>query len=234
MAVELNGNVRMRGDAGPAVGVRVLVDGGRLRLLSGNELVGDWMLADVGVVALQDGFNVKAEGEEFVLRTEDDVALADEIGIAAASPRLARRLATRHNPDEPVEVTEDPRISTSLAAVGSALAGALIVLGGIILDVVGGDADRAAPQGPDDGFVFWLAFVIGGVLMIAVAYVMAMGVRFARVVAGAVLLAMIVVFGFAVSETTGDPNNLTAYGFIGGGLVLGVAVMSSASLRQTD
>jgi hypothetical protein len=234
MAVDLNGNVRMRGDTGPGLGVRVTVEGGGLRLVSGSELVGEWMLADIGVIALQDGFNIKAEGEEFVLRTEDDVALAEEIGIAAASPRLARRLAARHNPDEPVDVIEEPRISTSLAGVGFAVAGALIVLGGIILDVVAGDTDQPAPQGPEDGFVFWLAFVIGGVLMIGVAYVMAIGVRFARVVAGAVLLALIVVFGFAVSETTADTNNLTAFGFIGGGLVLGVAVMSSGSLRATD
>jgi hypothetical protein len=236
MAVDLDGNVRMRGDTGPGVGVRVLAGEGRLRLLSGNELVGDWMLSDIGVVALQEGFNLKAEGEEFVLRTEDDVALAEEIGIAAASPRLARRLAARHNPDEPVEVTEEPRIPTNLAAVGFAIAGALIVLGGVILDMAGGDADQAAPLEPDGGtsFVFWLTFVIGGALMIAIAYFMSIGTRFARIVAIVVLAGMVVVFGFAVSEATADPNNLTAYGFIGGGLVLGVAVLSSASLGQTD
>lgn len=229
MAVDLDGNVRMRGDTGPGVGVRVLADDGRLRLLSGNELVGDWALSDVGIVVLQDGFNIKAEGEEFVLRTEDDVALAEEIGIAAASPRLARRLAARHNPEERAMTSEEPAISSNLAAVGFAVAGALIAVGGAFLDLVG---DSSAS--PGSATEFWLAFVIGGALMIATAYVMSIGVRWARVSAALVLLGMIVVFGFAVGEADPDTTQLTAFGFIAGGVVIGVAVLASGSLRQTD
>lgn len=229
MAVDLNGNVRMRGDTGPGVGVRVLVEGGRLRLVSGNELVGDWRLAEVGFVGLQDGFNVRAEGEEFVLRTEDDVALAEEIGIAAASPRLARRLAARHNPEERSIVSEEPLVSSNLAAIGFAIAGAMVAVGGVFLDVAG-----EGPAFPDPATDSWLAFVIGGALMIAAAYVMSIGLRWARMIAALVLLGMIVVFGFAVGEAAPDTTHLTAFGFIAGGVVIGVAVLASGSLRQPD
>jgi hypothetical protein len=232
LAVQLAGNVRMRGDTGPGVRIRVHAGDGRLRLVSGNELVGDWMVADIGVSALQEGFNIKAEGEEFVLRTEDDVAFAEEIGVAAASPRLARRLAARHNPDEPVDLHEPPQISSNLAAVGLAVAGALVVLGGVFLDLTGNDAAAAPPGDPSNRF--WLAFVVGGVLMIAVAFVMSMGARLARAIAIVVLLGVVVVFGLAVSDAAAGTAQLTAYGFIAGGLVVGVAVLSSGSLRQTD
>jgi hypothetical protein len=232
LAVEIDGNVRMRGDTGPGVRVRVVADNGRLRIVSGNELVGDWMLTNIGMSALQEGFNIKAEGEEFVLRTEDDVALAEEIGVAAASPRLARLLAARHNPEEPVEPDEPLPISSNLASVGFALAGALIVLGGVFLDRAGNDTSSALSLRNGGGLS--LAFVIGGALMIAAALVMALGSRLARVTAGIILLGMIVVFGIAVSGADAGTAQITAFGFIAGGLVVGVAVLSSGSLRPSD
>jgi hypothetical protein len=108
------------------------------------------------------------------------------------------------------------------------VAGALVVLGGTFLN----PADGLAGNG--DGFEFWLAFVIGGVLMIGLAYVMSIGTRVAQLVATVVLLAMILVFGFAVDAGQGDAAQLTAFGFIAGGLVVGVAVLFSGSLRQSD
>jgi len=233
MSVEMDGNVRMRGETGPGVTVRVIAEDGRLRLVSGNELVGDWMVSGLGVSALQDGFNIKAEGEEFVLRTEDDVALAEEIGLAAASPRLARQLAARNNPEEP-ESVEPPPISSNLAAIGLAVAGALVILGGTFLNISGEVAPASLGETGGSGFDFWLAFVIGGVLMIGVAYVMSMGSRVARLVALLILLALVVVFGYAVAQSVSGTSQLTAYGFIAGGLVVGVAVLFSGSLREPD
>ena len=218
----------MRGDTGPGVRVQVVADAQRLRLVSGHELVGDWQISDIGIVVLQEGFNIKSEGEEFVLRTEDDVALADEIGVAAASPRLARRIAARHNPEDPPEPEEPVPIRSNLGAIGFAVAGGLIILGGSFLNIDSGTADTAS------GSEFWVAFVIGGVLMIAAAFVMSIGTRFARTVATILLLALIVVFGFLVSGSTADTSELTAYGFIAGGLVVGVAVLFSGSLQQSE
>jgi hypothetical protein len=59
MSVELDGSVRMRGDSGPGVRVRVIAADRRLRLVSGEETVGDWPAADIGVMGLQDGFAIK-------------------------------------------------------------------------------------------------------------------------------------------------------------------------------
>ena len=231
MAVELDGNVRMRGDTGPGVRVQVVADAERLRLVSGNELVGDWQISDIGIVVLHEGFNVKAEGEEFVLRTDDDVALADEIGVAAASPRLARRIAARHNPETPPEPEDPTPVKSNLGAIGLAVAGGLIVLGGSFLNLDIGVSARSDAASENE---FWIAFVIGGVLMIAAAFVMSIGTRFARTAATVLLLAMIIAFGFLVSGSSADTSELTAYGFIAGGLVVGVAVLFSGSLGQSD
>lgn len=233
MAVELDGNVTMRGDLGPGIRVQVVADGKRLRIASGNELVGDWMVTDIGISALHDGFNIKAEGEEFVLRTDDDVALADEIGVAAATPRLARRIATRHNPDEPPPVEAPVVEASNLGAIGFAVAGAMILLGGTFLNIQDGSQPRALTEDPS-GFEFWLAFVVGGVLMIGAAYVMSIGARVARIVAILLLVAMVVTFGLLVSGSETLPSELAAYGFIAGGIVVGVAVLFSGSVRSGD
>ena len=221
MAVELDGNLRMRGDIGPGAPVRVVLEAGRLRLVSGEEPVGDWDLSTVGMSVLQEGFALKVEGEEFILRTSDDVAFAEEVGVAAASPRLARRLAARHNPPEQAVPTADPPLITSnLSAVGFAVAGALILLGGTFLNRA--EASASLVAGPTG---FWLTFIIGGVLMIAVAYVMSIGSRSARLLAIILLVAMIGLFGWAVSGGQAGAAELTAYGFVAGGLVVGVAVL---------
>lgn len=214
MAVELGGNVRMRGDIGPGVDVTVRAEKGRLRVVSGHELIGDWAVSGLGINALQDGFSIKAEGEEFILRTSDDVALAEELGLAAVSPRLGRLLAARHNPTEPEPLPEDPQVPPRLAAIGLAISGALIILGGSVLSGLG--------------------FIVGGVVMMAVAFVMSIGVRAARGIATVVLIALIGVFGFSVSRTEPDTTELTAFGLVAGGLVIAVSVLVSGSLRQPE
>ena len=236
MATELDGTVRMRGHTGAGVPVRVVAGESRLKIVSGNELIGEWDKSDVGIVSLHEGFSIRAEGEEFILHTDDDVALAEELSIAAASPRLARKIAARHNPEER-DLPADPEpveIPSNIAAIGFALAGALIVLGGVFLnmapDVEPATLRSPAPSGSD----FWVAFVVGGVLMIGVAYVMSIGTRIARLIAVVVMLAIIGLFGWTVAATEADAGELTAYGFIAGGVVVGVAVLASGSLRSTD
>lgn len=218
----------MRGDTGPGVRVQVFADGERLRLVSGNELVGDWRIDQIGIQVLQAGFNIRAEGEEFVLHTEDDAVLADEIGVSAASPRLARRMAARHNPPDRPGDREPTPIRSNLGAIGYALAGALVILGGTFLNPENGSG------GESTGFDFWLAFVVGGVLMIGAALVMSLGARLARIVAAVLLVAMIVIFGVLVSTDDANVTELTAYAFIAGGLVVGVAILFSGSARQAD
>ena len=233
MALELDGNVTMRGDIGPGIRVQVVADGKRIRIVSGNELLGDWVLSDIGIAALNDGFNIRAEGEEFVLHTDDDVALADEIGLSAATPRLARMMATRHNPEErpPDELPVPER--SNLPAVGFAVGGAMIVLGGTFLNI---QDSRQPPAlaGDPSAVEFWLAFVVGGVLMIGSAYLMSKGAKVARIVASALLVAMVVMFGILVSNSNAASSELAAYVVIAGGIVVGVAVLFSGSLGSSD
>ncbi len=229
MAVELDGNVRMRGDTGPGVDVSVFADGGRLRLVCGNELVGEWPVAEIGVYAFQEGFVVRVQGEEFLLRTADDVAFAEELNVGAASPIMARRLATRRNRQtrpSPPGGEGSPAPST-LAAIGFAVAGALVVLGGTLLNVTQGVSNMTESN-------LWLAFVIGGVLIIGVAYVMSIGATGARWIGMGALLLVVVVFGLAVSGSPANARRLTAFGFIAGGLVVGIAVLFSGSVAPPE
>ena len=232
LTVELDGRVRLRGDTGTGVPVRVVAGAGRLKLVKDNELVGDWLVADIGITSLNEGFVIKAEGEELRLTTSDDVALVDELGLATAAPRIARMVAARHNPEAPPVEPDPPVLPSNLAPVGYALAGGLIILGGTFL--------RGARLTPVAGLTtpetsdFWLAFVISGVLMIAVAYIMSIGTSTVRYVAMAVLLGVIALFGISASQTVSGAGELTAYGFISGGVVVAIAVLFAGSLRGEE
>ncbi len=234
MAVELDGKVNMRGSAGPGATVRVFADPKRLKIVSGNDLVGDWERSEVGIVALHDGFSIRAEGEEFTLVTEDDVAFAEEFGIVAVSPRLARKMAARHNP-EAVESKPVPiEISSNLAAIGFAVAGALVVLGGVLLNMSPAEEVSRFGEFESSGSEFWVAFVVGGALMVAAAFVMSIGTPVSRLVATVALFAVVAMFVWTVSTTEANSGELTAYGFIAGGVVVGVAVLVAGSLRSRD
>lgn len=228
----------MRGDSGSGLAVMVLADEGRLRILSGDELVGEWDISDIGVQALQDGFAIRVEGEEFVLRATDEVGLAEEMGLVAVSQRLARKVAVSHNaepPPEAVLVDDSPRRDSNIAALGFALAGVLVFLGGLFLRVAQTSAATSASQGVDaGGGEFWLAFMVGGGLMVMAAVVLSIGTRWGRVVAFVVLGSVVVVFGFMVSGAVSNSGYVTAYGFIAGGLVVGVGVLFGGVLRSTD
>ncbi len=229
MAVETPGTVQMKSDSGPGVRVDVFIDDGRIRLVSGNELIGEWELAAVGVHVLDDGFSIRADGEEFLLRTEDDAAIAEELGVATSTPRMARKVAASHNPaDPPTEPEATDATESNLPAIGYALAGALILAGGVFLNVGSG-----ASSSPLDGD-YWIAFIAGGVLMVGVAYLIATGSEIARVASMLVLLGLIVVFGFAARDAILDADDLLAYGFIAGGIVVGVAAVFSTGLRGDD
>lgn len=225
MAVSLDGNVRMRGDTGPGARVRVEANEGRLTIVAGSEVVGDWSVGDIGVHALNEGFAIRAEGEEFILHTEDDAALADELHMAAATPRLARQVAARHKPADRSDAYPEPEpLPSNLAPIGLGVAGGLVILGGTFLNVGTGGSGSGSPG--------WIVFVVAGILLIAAAYLLSTGAGFARLAAIAVLAAAVVAFAITVSGSNADTARLTAYAFIAGGLVVGVAVLASGSLRQ--
>jgi len=240
MVVETDGTVRMRGDSGPGVAVRILADDGRLRLVSGNEMVGDWPINELGINTLQDGFAIRAEGEEFVLRAVDDASLAEEMGIVAASPRMARKVAALHNPEEP-ETTPTPDAlaepRSNVVAIALALGGGLVLLGGTFLRIAptpGASSQTIEETAGRSGAELWLAFVVGGLLMVAVAYAMSIGTTWARAVALLVMTGVVVLVGWVISRNAGDASHWTAYGFIAGGLVVGVGVLFSGGLQNSE
>ena len=231
MAVEKLGTVQMKSDGGPGVRVNVFVDDARLRLVSGNELIGEWDLDEVPVRVLNDGFSIKAEGGEFILRTNDDVAIAEQLGIATSTPRMARKVAASHPPEDRLIGSEEPESgSSNLPAIGYALAGALILAGGFFLNV-----DSSATSSPlITGDRSWIGFVVGGALMVGVAYLIATDSILARIGAIVVLLGVIILFGFAAGGAAIDADDLLAYGFIAGGIVVGVAVIFGGGLLGGD
>ncbi len=227
MAVETRGTVQMRGETGPGVTVEVLADGLRISLLHHDDLIGDWEVGAIGIQALNDGFAIRAEGEEFVLRTEDDVGLAREIGIVAAAPRMARKVAASQTEDVPLRADPEPVVvKSNLGAIAFALGGAMALAGGVLLrDESTLPAAATSPaEGLGAGGNFWFAFMFGGVLMVGVALAIARRTKWSRVAAIIVVSALVIVFGLAARRATPDADHLLAYGFIAGGVVVGIAV----------
>lgn len=237
MAVETNGTIVFKGEPGPGIPVRVWAESGRFRIEAGTEVVGDWSIHDVGVVVLDNGFSIKAEGEEFLLLAEDDAGIAEELGVAAAAPRMARRVAARHNPDRPLphDVEADIAPESKLAPIGLALAGALVIAGAILLSAIsvapGGFDPGAAAVG---GMRFWVAFTGCGVLLTFFAFLMSIGANWARVPAMLVIAAEVVLFGLLVNRGVPETSALISYGLIAGGMVIGVAVLFSGRAGFTD
>ena len=228
MPVETNGTVLMRGESGPGVPVRVRAEAGRLRIESGTGLVGDWSVHDIGLNVLDDGFVIKAEGEEFLLRADDDAGVAEELGVAAASPRMARKLAARHNPDRPLpveEMVDDAPSTSNLHAIGLAIAGALVILGGLLLSQVPATGDFDAGAEMIGIMPFWMAFMLGGLLMVGFSYFLSIGRSWARPAALLVTALVVLCFGLLVNRGVPDVSTLMAYGLIAGGMVVGVSVL---------
>jgi hypothetical protein len=232
MAMDTKGVVHMRGDSTQTIAVQVFADGDILRLISGDDVIGEWPVSGMGIQSLHEGFAIRAEGEELILKTDDDAGLAEELGLLTSSPRIARKMAASHNVEGPAPVpldelaTEAPK--SNLAAIAFALGGVLVFAGGAFLraarGIVGSDAWALGS--------YWMAFMIGGLVMVAVAYLLSRGVRWAQVVAMLALGVLIVVFTMAVQDVSADPNDLLAYGFLAGGIVVGVSVLFSGTLGR--
>jgi hypothetical protein len=77
-------------------GLRVLIDltdDSHLHISASQSLIGDWPLNEVGIRAAEDGFHVLAEGEEIILRTENDPAFAVAVGLRNAPTLLRRQMS---------------------------------------------------------------------------------------------------------------------------------------------
>lgn len=108
MRTELTGSVKMAGDLGGGVQVHVHLEEETLTLVAhdGTEL-GTWPLSEVGIASKPDGFHLRLEGEEIVLRTDDDANFALALGIATPTSRLARQMAKLRDEASTAEVLVD-------------------------------------------------------------------------------------------------------------------------------
>jgi hypothetical protein len=91
--------LRLSGDKGLPLGVEIDLTDGRMRVRSGNEELADWNTDRIRVSALQDGFHVRAEGEEVILNVTEDARFAIELGLRSAYPGLRRRMAALRRDD---------------------------------------------------------------------------------------------------------------------------------------
>ena len=235
MAVETRGIVLMRGERGPGVKVEVLADQSRLSLVSASGLIGDWEIGSFGIKSLHEGFAIWAEGEEFVLKTENDVGLAREMGLETASPRMARRVAAARRKRDlpwPDPIPEAPR--SYLSAIALSVGGMLVIAGSLLLRGDPGLADRSVESGLRAAGNFWSSFAGAGLLVLVSAILLAIRARGARALAIVSVVALVFVFGNAAQRSAPGPDLLIAYGFIAGGTVIGLAVLFGGVLGEAD
>lgn len=92
--------LRMSGDGEPPLGVEIDLSDGRLTVTAGDVRVGDWSRDEIRISALQDGFHLRAEGEEVIIEVEDDAQFAVDLGLRNAHPSLRRRMAAIMREDD--------------------------------------------------------------------------------------------------------------------------------------
>lgn len=85
--------LRVSGDTGLPLGVEVDLTDGRMKVRAGDTELANWNIDRIRVSALQDGFHVRAEGEEVILNIIDDARFAIELGLRTAYPGLRRRMS---------------------------------------------------------------------------------------------------------------------------------------------
>lgn len=92
---KFDGRLRLLGEHGPGVGIHIDLNQERLHVTSGTVEIGNWDLKEVLILAKEDGFHLRAEGEEVVLTTDDDPGFAVAVGVRNAPPLLRRQISER-------------------------------------------------------------------------------------------------------------------------------------------
>lgn len=87
------GWLRISGEDEPPLGVEIDLTEDRLTVTAGDVQVGDWSRDEIRIAALQDGFHLRAEGEEIILDVTDDARFALDLGLRNAHPGLRRRMS---------------------------------------------------------------------------------------------------------------------------------------------
>ena len=89
------GKLQMSGVVDRPLGIYLDLDQESLAMWTTNgEEIGEWPLDMVQVTGRDDGFTFRINGIPAWVRTENDGAFANEIGLRWAPPRLRRLMAT--------------------------------------------------------------------------------------------------------------------------------------------
>lgn len=97
-----SGFLHLSGDTEPPIKVEIDLSEERLAMKAGDVEVADWALDEIRVSAIDEGFRVRAEGEELILEVEEDGRFAVDLGIRAAPPTLRRRIAAALRSEETI------------------------------------------------------------------------------------------------------------------------------------
>jgi hypothetical protein len=110
------GKLRVPGVVDWPLNVEVDLNDGRLAISAGSEEIGAWDIDDIEVRGLDNGFEVRAEGDVILLSTADDGRFAREIGLQWAPPRLRRLMAAELSGSKPT--LDEPPVRLVRAEVG--------------------------------------------------------------------------------------------------------------------
>ena len=73
--------LRVMGQTGFPLVVAIDLSGDRMIVTAGASELADWDLEKIRIVALADGFHIKADGEEVILNVADEERFAARVGL---------------------------------------------------------------------------------------------------------------------------------------------------------
>lgn len=126
-----------------------------------------------------------------------------------------------------------PPMKFSPRSLGLGLAGALIAVGGVALRPAGQDSATGLAD-LEAGTRFWIAFVVGGLLIGVIALAINIANRLARLVLVITVAAMGLAAAAAVQDTAMGTDDVLGFGFITGGIIISVAVMVTDVVRRPE
>jgi hypothetical protein len=88
-----DGSLKLAGTEAPVRVAIDLTDDHVMRITAEEIEIGQWKIGHLAVKALDDGFHMIADGEELIIRTDNDPAFALAVGIRNAPTQLRRQMS---------------------------------------------------------------------------------------------------------------------------------------------
>ena len=116
---QFQGSLRLPGDSRP-LPATVLLSDGRLRVASGEHVIGDWPVDAIDISHVPEGIRVKAEGEVLLLEISDRDAFAQAAASVTTKPKRVPRAKTPAAPKTP-KTPKTAKVKTPKPTTGSRL-----------------------------------------------------------------------------------------------------------------